>query len=210
MASYIWIITGSGTSHYLKQWLLDVNWITNNKFLWQKWNSSQNITASIKKMDPKMSIVKWRPFSLSLNVLNRGCDLPTVHISLVHWLIQAQWYPPEPIQCVASLPTVHMSPVHLLIQVHWYSPNPFSVCQTYPLCICLQSIYWYRNNDAPWIYAVYGKPTHGAYVSGPSNDTDTVILLESTQCVSNLPTVHMSPVHLLIQAQWYSLNPLSV
>ena len=108
--------------------------------------------------------------------------------------------PPEPTQCVASLPTVHMSPVHLMMQVHWYSLNPVSVCQTYPLCM------------SPVIHAVFGKLTHGAYVSGPSSDTDsdnpwihsvcyklthcacgsspsvdagTMILPESTQCVAN-------------------------
>ena len=84
------------------------------------------------------------------------------------------------------------------------------VLRNYPMCICIQFIYWYMHNDTPWIYSVCFKLTHCACVSSPAIDTCTMILLESTPCVSNLPTVHMYPFHLLIHAQWYSFNLLSV
>ena len=184
-----------------------------------------------------MAIVKWWPFFLCLNVLNSGCDLPTVHISLVLLLIQAH----ESTQCVQTYPLCIC-----LQSIYWYrdsdtlwihsmcfrfyllynvsSPsidtgimiyprNPLGVWLTHPLCICLQSIYWYRNNgtpwihsmcvklytlytclqfiywyrnnDTPWIHSVCVKLTHCAYVPGPSVDAGTMILPESTQCVAS-------------------------
>ena len=60
---------GRRLSHYLNQWRNIVNWTLKKKL---QWNFNQNSKFSFKKIQLKMTSVKWRPFCLSLIVLTSG------------------------------------------------------------------------------------------------------------------------------------------
>ena len=151
---------------------------------WYSMNSL-NVCQILPTLQCLQSIYWYLHNDISQKSTRCVTNSPTVHMPPVHLLIQEQWYSLNSLNVCQTLHTVHMSPVHLLILAQWYSLNPLSVRQAYPLCICLQFIYWYRNNDTPWIHSVCVKLTHCAYVPGPSVDAGTMILPESTQCVAS-------------------------
>ena len=65
---YVWLVAWSVPSHYLNQCWNIVNWTLRNKL---QWNSKIEILKfSFKKMHLKVLCAKWRPFGLSVQVLN--------------------------------------------------------------------------------------------------------------------------------------------
>ena len=73
--SVIYIIiasVNSAPSHYLNQCCHIVSLTLRNIILW---NFISNSEVLFKEMHLKMSSVKWRPFCLSLNVLNPTCSV---------------------------------------------------------------------------------------------------------------------------------------